>query len=54
MGAKVSAETNRAVKLWQEGMSVGAAAGKCGILPATLYRALHRLGLKIMQPKPKM
>ncbi len=43
MGAKVSAETKRAVKLFQAGgISVAAAAAKCGILPTTLYRALER------------
>lgn len=50
MGAKVSAETKRAVKLYQVGgISVAAAAAKCGILPATLYRALDRLGIREMQ-----
>ena len=52
MGAKVSAETKRAVKLFQAGgISVAAAAAKCGILPTTLYRALERAGVRAQIPR---
>lgn len=58
MGAKVSEETKRAVRLYQAGgISIAAAAAKYGILPTTLYRALDRAGIRPMVKtavKPQM
>lgn len=53
MGARVSEETKRAIKLYQAGgVSIAAAAAKYGILPTTLYRALDRLGIRAMATRP--
>lgn len=55
MGARVSEETKRAIKLYQTGgVSIAAAAAKYGLLPTTLYRALDRLGIRIMKRVPKV
>ena len=40
MGARQSAETLQAIRLYQGGDSVYEAAKKAGIYPTTLYRAL--------------
>lgn len=43
MGARVSAETVRALGLVSKGATPYAAALKCGIEPSTVYRAIERI-----------
>lgn len=45
MGARISAATEKALKLVKGGMPVFKAAVQCGIYPTTLYAAMERMGM---------
>jgi hypothetical protein len=53
MGARISAATEKAVKLVQGGEPVFKAAMKAGIYPSTLYAALKRLGVSVIPKQSK-
>lgn len=44
MTGRISAPTERALKLWKKGASVYALAKKVGLDPSSLYKALKRAG----------
>ena len=48
MGAKVSAETVKALRLFDKGATVGEASRKAGIETSTLRRALAKRGANAM------